>query len=189
MPRVRREPPAERGDAGEPLFLNAGLDAGTTYTLSVVLTDPAGNAFTVSGLELTTPPAPDTQAPTISALAVGPVTDTTVRITWQTDEPADATVHFGPGLASQVGVLGLATEHAILVTGLDPATTYAFEAVSRDASGNVGAVAGSWTTTSPAPRITSVPEPSSGPPLPSLLWRPPPRWDRGRSPSPPAVRP
>ncbi len=55
--------------------------------------------------------------------------------------PADAAVHFGPGLASQVGVLGLATEHAILVTGLDPANTYAFEALSRDASGNAGAVA------------------------------------------------
>ncbi len=80
-------------------------------------------------------------------LTVGPVADTTVRITWQTDEPADAAVHFGPGLASQVGVLGLATEYAILVTGLDPANTYAFEALSRDASGNVGA--GSWTTTSP----------------------------------------
>ncbi|MCP4549469.1 MAG: hypothetical protein GY835_23690 [bacterium] len=58
--------------------------------------------------------------------------------------------------SNQPGVLGLATEHAILVTGLDPATTYPFEAVSRDASGNISAVAGSWTTTSPAPRITSV---------------------------------
>ncbi|MCP4594166.1 MAG: hypothetical protein GY842_25840 [bacterium] len=73
-----------------PSLLLAGLDAATTYTLSVVLTDPAGNAVTVSGLELTTPPAPDTQAPSISALAVGPVTDTTVRITWQTDELAAA---------------------------------------------------------------------------------------------------
>ena len=39
----------------------------------------------MSGLELTTPPAPDTQAPSLSALAVGPMTDTNVRITWQTD--------------------------------------------------------------------------------------------------------
>ncbi len=96
------------------------------------------------------------QTPSISELAVGPVTTTTVRITWHTGGPAGAAVHVGPGLASQVGVLGLATEHAILVTGLDPATTYAFEAVSRDASGNGGGGAGSWTTPSPALRITSV---------------------------------
>ena len=29
-------------------------------------------------------------------LAVGPVTDTTVHITWQTEEPADAAVHSDP---------------------------------------------------------------------------------------------
>jgi len=78
-----------------PSLLLAGLYAATTYTLTVVLTDPAGNAVTVSGLELTTPPAPDTRAPSISALAVGPVTDTTVRITWQTDEKASGPLRRG----------------------------------------------------------------------------------------------
>ncbi len=55
--------PVQPSFSPSPSLLLAGLDAATTYTLSVLLTDPAGNADTVSDLELTTPPAPDTQAP------------------------------------------------------------------------------------------------------------------------------
>jgi len=140
-------------------LLLAGLEGATTYQLSVELTDPKGNTTTEDQPTFTTPATPDTQAPVISALSVNPISDTTALLTWTTNEPADATVRFGVqggAVDQQVGRLGLATTHEILVTGLTPATTYDAEAASRDASDNVGTASTTFTTTAPAPVITSV---------------------------------
>ncbi len=139
--------------------LLAGLAPSTTFDLSVELVDPKGNATTVDGLYFTTPAEPDDDPPVISALTVDPVTETTALVRWTTDEPTDATVRFGAqggALDRQVGRLGLATTHEILITGLTPATTYDAEVASRDASVNVGTLPTAFTTTAAAPVITSV---------------------------------
>lgn len=156
---------ADAGGAFEPTFLTSsslvltGLAGGTTYSLTLVVTDPRGNAATVEGLTVTTPAAPDTQPPVLTGLAVTQVTATSALLTWQTDEPADAGVRFGlqgGALDGRAGLLGLRTSHSLLLTGLQPATAYGFQAVSRDGSGNPGTATGSFTTLAPVPRVTSV---------------------------------
>jgi YVTN family beta-propeller protein len=141
-------------------MLLAGLAGDTTYQLSVELADPKGNTTTMVQPTFSTPAEPDTQPPVISALSINPITDTTALLTWTTVEPADATVYFGVQgrpLDRQVGRLGLRTAHEILLTGLNPATTYEARASSRDASNNVGTASPTaFTTASAAPVISSV---------------------------------
>src|SRR6185295_20422976 len=121
----------------------AGLEAGQTYSLEVVLTDPKGNARTVSGLSFTTPTAPDTAAPVITGLVAAP-SQTSALVTWTTNEPASAAVQFGVagGPLRSATSLDFGTSHAVPLTGLVPGATYFFQAVSRDASGNEGSAAG-----------------------------------------------
>ena len=136
-----------------PSVVLTGLVADTTYQLELELTDPKGNAAVVGGLTFTTPAAPDVASPVLSAVTVAAVTGTSAHLTWQTDEPADATLRAG---ARQIGRLGLATSHSLLLTGLEPSTAYAFEAASRDAGGNVGTAAGTFSTSAAAPLVSSV---------------------------------
>ncbi len=139
-----------------PSLVLTGLEGGSTYELELVLTDPKGNATTPRDLTFTTPAAPDVTPPVISGLAAEAVSPTTTRLSWQTDEPADAAVRFGD---RQVGAPGLGTSHALLLSGLEPATPYAYEVTSRDTSGNAATAAGSFTTPTAAPLVTSVTPP------------------------------
>ncbi len=83
--------------------------------------------------------APDTTAPAISGVSAVADGSGTATITWQTDEPSDSTVDYGtsPGsLGSQESEGALVTNHSVVITGLDPGTTYHFRVSSQDASGN-----------------------------------------------------
>ena len=144
-----------------PGLILAGLLPNTTYLLEVVLTDPKGNATPPAGLSFHTPELPDTTAPVITNVAVGSVTQTGAIVSWQTNEPAESWVRFGPqggGLTRTVSAPGLNTVHSIILSGLTAGTTYAFEASSRDASGNVPAApaTGSFRTAYAPPAIASV---------------------------------
>jgi hypothetical protein len=99
-------------------FLFAGLQAG----------HPAG-ATDVPG-DRTPPRINDVQA------AVG--ADSAV-ITWTTDEPATSNVLYGTTRfheAKSTGATALVTSHRAVLTGLRPATTYHYQVVSLDRSGN-----------------------------------------------------
>ena len=59
-------------------------------------------------------------------------------IAWTTDEESDSRIEYG--LTSAYGQststnTTLTTQHSIVVSGLDAATTYHFRVVSRDAAG------------------------------------------------------
>jgi hypothetical protein len=142
-----------------PGLLLAGLQAATTYVLELELADPKGNVLTLAGPSFTTPAAPDTTPPILAGLAVVALGPTSARLTWLSDEPADATARFGPAggmLDRQVGALGLRTSHELLLGGLAPGTAYSVQAESRDASGNVGPALGGFSTPFAAPQIASV---------------------------------
>jgi thermitase len=80
---------------------------------------------------------PDTTPPTISNVK-WVATATTATITWTTDEPADSKINYGPtsGYGSSDYSSTLVTSHSLTLTGLSPATTYHYQVISVDASGN-----------------------------------------------------
>lgn len=87
------------------------------------------------------PPA-DTTPPVISGVSATSVGQTSAVIVWNTDEAADAQVHFGltTGLGSSTPVnASLLAAHSVLMTGLTPGTRYYFQPRSRDAAGNLAA--------------------------------------------------
>ncbi|MEZ6019205.1 MAG: DUF1349 domain-containing protein [Planctomycetota bacterium] len=75
----------------------------------------------------------DTGAPVITNLAVDPAA-TTATVTWDTIDPADSLVEFGPtpalGFVASSAVM--TTSHAVVLTGLDPLTTYYYQVTSVD---------------------------------------------------------
>lgn len=85
------------------------------------------------------PPEPDTQAPSISDVLLIAIAATSTTITWTTDEPATSRVEYGRtsdyDLASQPDEQ-LVTSHSVTLADLSAATTYHFAVSSRDATAN-----------------------------------------------------
>ncbi len=80
----------------------------------------------------------DCTPPSISGLAVQVLSQSSVRVTWRTPEPATTRVLWGEiesGEQEQADG-ALVTEHAVILSGLRRCTRYFLEAVSRDAAGN-----------------------------------------------------
>jgi hypothetical protein len=84
-------------------------------------------------------PAPDSSAPEITnGPSVSSLTETSARITWTTSEAATSAVDFGVSTAygTSQSSTDLSTTHSVLVTDLNPYTTYHCRVVSADAGGN-----------------------------------------------------
>ena len=84
--------------------------------------------------------ADDLIAPKISAVKIASTTETSVTLTWQTDEKADSAVNYG--LQPDYGIVRVPvadrTSHSVILDNLDPGRTYYFRVVSADPSGNQG---------------------------------------------------
>jgi len=90
--------------------------------------------LTTFGCEL----LPDTTPPVISDVTFT-VADTSVVISWTTDEPATSTVRYGETTdygESITADVPLSATHEVILTGLKEATTYHFVVVSEDEEGN-----------------------------------------------------
>jgi len=117
----------------------AGLEPATEYFFQVESTDPDDNGPTMSSLSsFTTAALPDTLAPVIlSGPEVTGATDTTLTVTWTTDEAASSGVSYNDGV-----VFGVVSDDALVVThmltlaGLTPDTTYQITVSSTEANGN-----------------------------------------------------
>ena len=140
---------------GQPLNLFAGdiaqvfehvvvltnLQPGTTYSFKAASSDQSGNGPTSSStLNFTTQATPDLTGPvfTTAPFASG-VSKTGAVIEWDTDEPATTQIKYGTSsdqLNYQTALPGLANAHDIVLTNLNPGTTYYFKAMSMDSSGN-----------------------------------------------------
>lgn len=84
--------------------------------------------------------ADDTTPPTIDTVEVVDVTDTSVTVTWTTDEDADSLVNYG--LREDYGIVRVPEadkrEHSITLDNLEPGRVYHFRVVSADGEGNQG---------------------------------------------------
>ena len=78
----------------------------------------------------------DCQGPVLSGIDAAAVDDRTLRVRWQTDEPATSQVTIlGSGRVDRTSEL--VTVHEIVMGGLDSCARYALEVGSADASGNL----------------------------------------------------
>jgi chitodextrinase len=78
--------------------------------------------------------------PQLSGITASGVTGTQATISWQTNEPADTQVEYGPdpryGFNSPL-VTTRTTSHQVTLPGLTPGTLYHYRVKSRDAAGNL----------------------------------------------------
>ena len=82
----------------------------------------------------------DREAPEINNVQITNVDETSVTITWQTDEEADSAINYG--LQPDYGIARIPvadrTEHSITLDNLEAGRTYYFRVVSADENGNQG---------------------------------------------------
>ncbi len=106
--------------------------------------------------------SPDTIAPTISAVAVSNVSDTSVKISWNTNENATSEVLYGSSSSYTTSQWSpsFGKGHSIVIRNLQPNTTYHYQIVARDFWGNrTTSSDATFTTNAPdtvAPVITNI---------------------------------
>ncbi len=76
----------------------------------------------------------DASAPLIFNLMVTNITSTTANVIWRTNEPADSRVYYNTSdpLDAEEYMSGYRIQHDVLLTGLQPETTYMFDVESSD---------------------------------------------------------
>jgi hypothetical protein len=91
----------------------------------------------------------DTTAPVISELTVSGITTTGATITWKTNEAGTSSVQLGtsPAYGQTINQEGSKTEHSVVLSSLDPATTYYLKVETKDAAGNIASAEKSFSTT------------------------------------------
>ncbi|MEM4728595.1 MAG: fibronectin type III domain-containing protein [Thermoplasmata archaeon] len=115
------------------------LSPSTTYHFRVGSRDASGNGPSYSeDMTFTTLASPDLTPPVISNVKVTGITDRLAVVTWETDEPADSMVEWGPTPSYGVSTsdVKLVLLHELTLSGLEPSTIYHFRVGSKDASGN-----------------------------------------------------
>lgn len=149
-----------------------GLTPSTTYHFQVSSGDSSYNYATSSDYTFTTSAAADTTGPVISTVSAGDPGETSVTITWTTDESSDSQVNYGltsTYTASTTLDASLSTSHSVTVSGLSADTTYHFRVRSSDASGNLTVSSDySFTTDAADPEVQQVSSISNGAPVGSL---------------------
>ena len=82
----------------------------------------------------------DRVAPEINNLQITDVSETSVTITWDTDEDADSAINYG--LQPDYGIVRIPeanrTQHSVTLNSLEAGRTYYFRVVSADENGNQG---------------------------------------------------
>lgn len=95
-----------------------------------------------SGTSTTTPPAADTTAPIISAIAVSGLSSTTATVSWTTNEAATGKIYYGTttpvnfGSALTMSTAAVTTGHTFTLVGLTASTTHYYAVESKDAANN-----------------------------------------------------
>ncbi|MEK6828187.1 MAG: fibronectin type III domain-containing protein, partial [Nanoarchaeota archaeon] len=118
-------------------FNDTGLSPNTDFSYKVSAVDNSGNEGPQSDTLITSTSAVDSTAPVIGNVGALPITDTTARITWLTNENSTTTVLYGVNKTDKTKSLSvLETNHSIVIEGLTKNVNYVFVARSCDASNN-----------------------------------------------------
>jgi hypothetical protein len=132
-----------------------GLKPGTTYYYRVRSTDHRDRTVTwPAGGEVATfrTPAVDTRGPVVSNLRITPLPDSTVRVTWDTDEPSNSVVTYGAtALNLEARDDQMVTSHYVVLANLEANTAFTLRASSTDPSNNTSAPAAEATRFTTAP--------------------------------------
>ncbi|MBN1915768.1 hypothetical protein JW796_02100 [Candidatus Dojkabacteria bacterium] len=90
----------------------------------------------------------DTVPPVISNVKASSITNTSVRITWKTDEVSLGYVDYGLSKSYGLAVVGndYIVDHAVMINGLKPGSLYHYRVRGKDSSGNES-VTGDFTFT------------------------------------------
>ena len=96
----------------------------------------------------------DKEAPEINNVQIEQVSDSSVTVTWETDEDSDSAVNYG--LQPDYGIVRIPvaerTSHSITLDKLEPGRVYYFRVVSADDNGNQGISADYRVQTSGTPQ-------------------------------------
>jgi hypothetical protein len=133
----------------------SGLSAFTTYHFRLNSNDASSNLGQSADQTFITDAAPDVTAPVISAVVATP-SETSVAITWTTDESSSSVVEYGPTTSygtttSETDTSPRVTSHSVTISGLSASTTYHFRVKSKDAATNQAVGTDSTFATSATP--------------------------------------
>lgn len=130
-----------------PETVQTWLPAGDYY-LGVSVPGASGpeTAYTLRVVTAETPEESVPVGPAFQALLVGDVTETSARVTWNTDRAATSTLLVGPNgpypyFNAEWGSPTLALSHAHSIANLTPATPHFLAINGRDSEGRLGAPA------------------------------------------------
>ncbi len=123
----------------------SNLDCGSEYSYRLVATNTEGTASvpadgTFNTLDCAGDNLVDQTQPIITGQNVSGVKGEGVTIVWSTDEPASTQLNFGT--TSSFGTLTPESDvtgtnfHVVTLTGLNCSTTYYYQMISKDPSGN-----------------------------------------------------
>ncbi len=118
-------------------FNDIGLNADTDYSYKVSAVDNSGNEGFKSDTLIVTTLAVDSTKPVISNVDILPITDTTAKVTWLTDENSTTAVLYGVNKTDKIkSSSSLETNHSIVIDGLTKNFAYLFKVISCDSSNN-----------------------------------------------------
>jgi hypothetical protein len=133
----------------------SGLTANTTYHYRVKSRDAAGNLALSADQTFTTAAS----LPVISSVLSSGISQSNATISWVTNVPTNGQVKYG--LTSVYGSTSAlvdnttkTTSHSVPLSGLAAGTTYHYQAISLDASGNTATSSDNTFTTQSAPDTT-----------------------------------
>jgi hypothetical protein len=134
----------------------SALALGTTYHFLITAADTSGNISTTTDLTLMTNVAPDVTPPNILSL-VATTTDTSVSISFDTDELATSSVRFGTSTSYGTTLITspAMNHHTYSFTGLSSSTTYYYMVTVTDTSGNTATTSPQTATTQATPTNTN----------------------------------
>ena len=117
----------------------SGLESGKTYYITITCQDAAGNESKQDRTFQTLLSAADTIAPQLVGQSSASADDSSATISWKTTELAKSQVKYSLGTGYEFPSAftnDFRSDHSIYLSGLSPNTTYHYQLVSRDASGN-----------------------------------------------------
>lgn len=133
-----------------------GVLPSTSYQYQVIAFDAAGNTSTASNtVSVTTPSAPDSQAPTAPSNLQGTaISSSQVNLSWtaSTDNVGVAkyVIYRATGTSTSFKQVGTSTTPSFGNTGLSANTKYTYYVVAKDAAGNTSGSSNKITVTTPA---------------------------------------